>query len=486
MAQKVFRSDYLKLALILGLAYYIAFIPHRNYPYIIHIDEWMHLAYSRTMMNAGNLTFTDPFSSGASVPYSPHLEAGFHLFWGVFQSISGISWMSLFRFFPGIIFMIIILCAYVLGKRGGYGWEAAFFTCLIPTTLGILGPGFLVPVALGLIFVLLALLLVLHVKTFSAYLTLFIFICFLLATHAPEAVGIVLILTPYFLLNIRRNWHETAGMVCSLLLPFFIVFPWITSMLWPTFLSLFEKQTLPTYISWPQVIESYGILPTIICAIGIFFLIQRIEKKGYALVFGFAALLIMLMVYMQLHYGVPIMYDRGLMYSMLLISILAGYGLWTIRNLDFKNLPILQRKNQSKMFSFITHNAGNILAIVLIVITMAVALPARHHELYYHIIDSTDYEAFIWINDNIDDSYNKAILDPWKATAFSALTGKTVYSRIHSYPVESDLTAYEFLDNKCTDTTFLKENDITLVYTTGECNNPALVEVRENIYLLKK
>jgi len=481
----IVRSDYFKLTLILVLAGYIAFIPHSNYLYPIHIDEWVHLAFSRAMMDAGSLTFANPFSSGAAVPFSPGLEAGFHLFWGVFQQISGLSWITVYRFFPGIIFMITVLCAYILGKRGGYGWEAAFFTCLIPTTIGILGPAFLVPVALGLVFILLALFLALHVHTGAAYLALFIFICFLLAMHAPEAVGIVLILIPYFLLNIKRNWHETAGLAFSLLLPFFVIFPWISSMLWPTFKSLFVKQTLPNYIDWPQVIGSYGIIPAVCCAVGIYLLLHKIERKGYALVFGFASLLIMLMVYMQLHYGVGIMYDRGLMYTMLLMSIIAGYGLWELRRLEITKLPLVKKAESGKILNFITRYAGNILAIIMIVITLTIAIPERRQEPYYHMIDATDYEAFNWINDNVSQQYNTAVLDPWKATAFTALTGKGVYSRIHSYPVDSDREAYQFLNDGCTDTEFLRENGISLVYTTGKCENPDLKKIAKNVYLLK-
>ncbi len=44
------KSDYLKLVPILALAFYIAFIPHLNYPYPVHIDEWVHLAWSKAML----------------------------------------------------------------------------------------------------------------------------------------------------------------------------------------------------------------------------------------------------------------------------------------------------------------------------------------------------------------------------------------------------------------------------------------------------
>ena len=46
---------------IMALAFYIAFIPHQGYPYPIHVDEWVHLAFSKAMVQAGSTTFVDPF-----------------------------------------------------------------------------------------------------------------------------------------------------------------------------------------------------------------------------------------------------------------------------------------------------------------------------------------------------------------------------------------------------------------------------------------
>jgi len=55
--RKIARSDYVKLVPVLGLAFYTAFIPHLNYPYPIHIDDWVHLALSRAIQSAGRVTF---------------------------------------------------------------------------------------------------------------------------------------------------------------------------------------------------------------------------------------------------------------------------------------------------------------------------------------------------------------------------------------------------------------------------------------------
>ena len=110
------------------------------------------------------------------------------------------------------------------------------------------------------------------------------------------------------------------------------------------------------------------------------------------------------------------------------------------------------------------------------------------------MIDEVDYEAFVWIKDNVDADYQKAILDPWKATAFTALTEKYIYTRIHTVSGIKDKEAYNFISNGSTDTSLLRKNEISIIYTrlgSGSqaaefaSDNPDLVEVRKNIYLLK-
>ena len=208
---RVAKSDYLKLLPILGLAFYIAFIPHQNYHYPVHIDDWVHLAYSEAMLQAQDTTFIDPFTGQSTIGLYTRLYAGFHLFWGVFQRISDISWLTIFRYFPGIIFILVVLSVYVMARREGFGWEAALFTCLMPTTVGILGPAFMVPLAMGLIFIPLSLFLVFSFRTGWSYLVLFIFTCFLISIHATTAVGLVIILIPYILLNLKDSFKHSLG-----------------------------------------------------------------------------------------------------------------------------------------------------------------------------------------------------------------------------------------------------------------------------------
>ena len=111
--QRIDKSAYLILP-IMALAFYIAFIPHQNYLYPLHIDEWLHIAYSESILASGSTTYLEPLYGESSLGISSSLEAGFHVFWGVFQRLSGISWNDIFRYFPGIILSITALSTYVL------------------------------------------------------------------------------------------------------------------------------------------------------------------------------------------------------------------------------------------------------------------------------------------------------------------------------------------------------------------------------------
>jgi hypothetical protein len=172
---------------------------------------------------------------------------------------------------------------------------------------------------------------------------------------------------------------------------------------------------------------------------------------------------------------VDLVYLRGILYMLLILGMVAGAGLMAIKNLKLPErlgLPDYLRK------------VGYVLALVLVVVILVIAIPARQNAKYYHIIDDEDYETFVWIKKNVDDSYSKALLDPWKATPFAAITGRYVYTRIHMGPDEITAGASKFLTEGCRDTGFLKENGVSLIYTRQEVDNPDLVPVHEWVYLL--
>ncbi len=478
------RFDYLMLIPIIGLAFYMAFIPHQNYSYPVHIDDWRSLAYFKATIQAASPTITDPFSGESGMNFIYLAEIGFTVFWAVFHQISGIEWLTIFRYFPSIVFIITVLSVYVLARREGFGWEAAFFACLIITTVGILGPAFLLPVAMGLLFIPLSIFLAFYFRNIWSYLVLFVFTSFLVSIHAVTAVGLIIILAPFIVLNIKGDFKHCLGLTLALGLPFVAVgliipFSWVDKLV-PIVKGLFTPKDIPITIVLPRIIQTYGSIPILLSLLGTLLLAIKGGKKNYGLILGLLALLLMLVSYYTFHYGEAIMYGRGILYMLLMLGVAAGFGLMWLRKLRLPDKLAAKLKPD-----FLGKNVGNILCLVLIGLTLATCIPLRYDISYYHMIDDEDYQAFVWIRDNVSEDHDRAILDPWKATAFTAITMKKVYTRIHMAPTDKDNEAYEFLRQGCTDTSFLKENEISVIYTRGECHNPDLVEVTKHVYLLE-
>jgi hypothetical protein len=478
------KSGYFKLTLILGLAFYLGFLPHFGYAYPVHLDEWIHLSCSNEIIKESTAVgLSDPFSGGSPV-FQQLVEVGFHVFWAIFHQISGIGWLTIFKYFPTVIFMITVLAVYIFTRKQGFGWEAALLTCFIPTTVGVLGPGFLVPVALGLCFIALSIFVTFNFHQWWSYLVLLIFSFFLLSIHAATSIALIFFIVPYTILNIRSDPKHSLGVALSLVTPFLVSllgFPGIRNiLLLPTIKTLLEPHPTGAFIDLPRLISTLGYPVTVLCLLGAAFLMIKTDKNNHSFVWGLVALLALFAIFHNFSYGIWMMYGRSYQYIWFMMSIIAGAGLMGIRHFHPPD-----RLGRRPTAGFIRDHTGTILFLVVIILVFFTSVSARQNIRYYNMIEERDYQAFVWIKENVDSDYQKAILDPWKGSAFTAISGKYVYTWIGDRVKDSDLAAYKFLDAGCRDTNFLKENGISIVYTTQECDNQDLVEVAKNVYLLR-
>lgn len=478
----VIAADRFKLFLILLLAYGLTFIPHLNYPYPLHVDEWMHLAYSRGIQEAGSTAVTavpvyefPDFSSGAITLKPGDVEPAFHVFWAEFQMVTGLSWLAVFRYFPGLIFLMTVLAIYAIARREGYGLEAAFLASLLPTNVTMLGPSLLVPVALGMMYLPLCLYLVLYQKTKTSYLLMAVIFSFLVLMHLPTAVILIIILVPFLAFAAARDWKHSATVLASAVVPL-LAFSFPVVKVAPEFAGSFLHFTyLPAYLPYlPGPLSLWGYLPIIFFAAGVFLLSKKGGTQNYALILAGVLLLLHNISFSYWHRGVQIIYHRSPHFLMLLMSLLGGYALWRSRQLSWHS--------RFKVFS--RHGLRYALVAIVIGLTLAEAVTYHTRAQFYHMIDEQDYASFVWIEQNLPGSYHKAILDPWKATAFIALARREVYTKIQHAPQEADSRAYDFLHDGCRDTGFLKENGISIVYSRESIDNDSLILLKDNIYVL--
>lgn len=444
------KTNYVLLVLVILFAVILNLIPHLNYQYPLHVDEWVHWQY------ASHLSLESPLYSGQI--YQNNLEAGFHYFLATLNSV-GIPYEFMFQFFASLILILTCLGIFILTRKMWNQTAALFsilFIALLQSSVAILGPVFLVPMALGLFFILVGLYL-LEIKS-NLW---FIVLTFLLIMHPPTALAFFILINIKFLLNRKQYWRNiTLQLLAGILaLPLYLeifIQKGTDTLNSLTFSSIIPALFIPRYIGW---------LLIVLILIGIY---SSIKNKKYDLsVFSIILLMFILIAYrFQFEFFIP--YGRALMYLYLILAILFGIGCEIIITLS-KNKKI-----------------RTLFAIILVVLVLITVLPAKieSNNYIYHIVDSNEVSAFKWIGENTTQN-SIAILDPWKANAFTPLAEMRVYSRIMQGPNNisemKNTEVYAFFQGNCTNMAFLEQNNLSVIY--GSCNNSQLNEVYPNVYI---
>ena len=106
---------------ILLFSFWAGMSPHSDYPYPLHVDEWFAIGYAQSTLDAGGLQYPNPYQQWE---ISFHPEMGFHLLLGFLKTTTGLSWMGLYRFAPGLMLALLAFLTYSFGRQAGFGWAA--------------------------------------------------------------------------------------------------------------------------------------------------------------------------------------------------------------------------------------------------------------------------------------------------------------------------------------------------------------------------
>lgn len=483
MTQKRKIIELVILSAILCFAFYMAYIPHLDYPYPIHIDEWYHYGMSQSLLEEGGLSFVEPFFGERTI--EDHPEVGYHLFLSQIKLFTGLSWLDIFRFLPSFIFAFTAFMAYIFGRRSNFGLEAAFFVALIPTTLRILGPSFLVPVALGisLLPLILFLLHYLNIGVAKAFL-LFLLLSFTFLMHPPTGVAVSLVMGIYaVMLALGRRkergwWHSPALILATMSLPWLTIVLRYSPQIAESMRTVGEARSyfLPLVYG---AFEKFGYLPLALFVLGILLLTLRWKARNWSLVLSSAAFLGILFLFVRVHVGVPIMYDRGWMYFFLMAGIIAAFATREVYQRCREYLsPHIRKAPALALF----------LVLVLMVASAFQGIQNRLEEPYYHIIGKGVYFDLLWIRENLDDSYQRAVVAPHLAIAFTPLSGKFIYASSAATQIipEKVLEVEEFFSEGGINTEWLREKQIDIIYSQKPIENPDLEKVAEHIYIMRR
>ncbi|MBU5689250.1 MAG: hypothetical protein KQA41_03435 [Candidatus Aenigmarchaeota archaeon] len=419
------------LSITLILAFSLTLYPHFQYPYPFHVDEWFHIAEAKMILKSSPINWFD------NKPFKLSMEPAWHFLLASFQAfnLEATHWV----FLPALLHIISILSVYacttkLLGKKQAL--IASMLTALLPTNPTMGGPAYLIPVNLSLIFIPIAIRAVKEDKLPIVFSSLL----FLLLAHPPSAMVLLIYLFFNFLTTKNKQLIPIVFLAILLSLPNYYV----------ELKKGIEALKFDFWITLRQLPYIYGYIQTAFFIAG-FYLILKTKHKDLAFTSMFLIFLIVLHARLGQTFLVP--YIRIYIPLMLFMNIIASYSI--------TKLP-------------------KSIMIASLIIILALSVNSILKQQHYRIIDSTDYKNFLWIRNNLQ---GKAILDPWKARAFVFIAERPVYVVMPFGPVESELQkvreANAFLDTNCTNTNFLKENRISIIYSLKNCT---LEKVNDNTY----
>jgi hypothetical protein len=335
------------------------------------------------------------------------------------------------------------------------------------------GPIFLIPVNLSLIFIPMAMVFTFQlskIKQRYQYLFLYIIITFILYAHPPTAMVLLFFLGFFLLLIFIMNDKDQKKHGLFILI--ITIFSCISAL--PNYIIEIQTSGISSisfnfWVFLNEIPYIIGFLQTLFFVLGFYYLTKFKSKKIWSILLTTIFLLINIVLFANLGINYFLPYQRTYVPLFLFMILIAAYG--------YTRIPKFNPEYK------------HVLTIVLLCLLVGTIVEGiSRTSAYYEIIDETDYENFLWIK-NFSSKEDIVLCDPWKARAFAPIAERTVYAVVPFGPTEKyiNLTqnANEFLENNCRNTTFLLDNNISIIYTRGyQCHNPDLKQVKDDIYVI--
>ncbi len=497
--------------LILAFAFWAGMAAHFSYRYPLHVDEWIAVGYAQSMMEEGSLQHPNPFTGSGVVSFNP--EMGLHMLLGALKSVTGVSWLGLYRVAPELLMALLAFLTYAVGRRDGYGWAAALLVPLIPTSVRTLGPTLLVPVSVAVLFIPVTLLVLhrLEARNMGPSLWLLLLIIGGTIFVHPTTEGAVTGLAVLYLLALlletiaARRYRTAAGLVVAvavrMLIPALILGIWLPSL---------GKSVAQEAVAGSAPIalaklgfnhgffEAFGIVPVALFVAGAFLFAtySRYGLRSYILPV-FTGLLLFFLLYLHPRYflGPSALYDRGWVYLGFLMSLLAGYAVATY----FRCIPGISERLGSlaslrypRLLRFSLMGLG----VVVVAVTITGSMTSRErvdYAQYYHLIGDQIEADFVWLGQHAAQDQQVALMEPSLAWAYPVVAehGKRSASAA-SAPFRSSWTdeVGRLLATGKVDRRWLRLQGASVVYTRmpgsqalRKLDSADVILVRPGVYL---
>lgn len=452
-----------------------------DYPYTVHVDENMHWSRMASIERAESLRAEGIYDT---VPESGETlqlrglvhERGFFVALVHLHQLTGVEWISIFRFLPALWAGVTAFIVWAALRPWGGAPVAAALVGLVPTSARFLGPGFLVPIGFGLAWVAAAFVLLPHVRRVRGVsgllvvLTIWAFFIHLIAGFA-----ILLLLLVSIPLQ-GRNFRSFALLTLTAALPLVVLMDVFAEGV------RFEIDRISTFAVDLTVFDQLGLPFLAAWAFGCGVVLTRRPDARLAVLLRAATLASIL----ALGFIVIALVTRGQQYAL--------YDRWHQPFALFATLPAaagLVSIGERALRAFATAwprtpaPRGSFAAIVLLAfVASASAGVAGHlHEPYYHVIDDKDWARFTWAAENVNETYDRFLADPWKAPVFHALTGKTPHTWLA--PGSAPRRGEDWPAAPTQPATWFVERDIPLVFA-DRVSAPEFRQASPGVWVLER
>lgn len=522
---KMFHVKVILFGILIIFTVFIANLPHRDYLYPVHIDEWVHYNHSQEMQYVGLTLYSHPLYGDGNNKFmekvntdgivTKHREVGFHIFLSQFQLISGIEWITIFRLGPTAFSLIFVLACFYLGGIKRWGFEAAFLAALLPTTNGLLGLGFLVPVAWGM-FMVPILLKICHDFEFSyrSIPFLWMLMFYVMITHPASTFYLTFILGIHsiiFVLNGPGFWSNRVIRIIALgSLP---GIGWLGFLKWTGNMENFTDFRVINAIFFADTAEVhdpiyqeifllYGIFPTLLFLCSVLIMTMSRDWKLNALVFSAIGMFLLMFLHIEgIFLSHQVLARRGWHFLMIIMVFGGAYFLFALRNYQISNSMKASLRpgaiNGVKYFIRFS-------ALILIVLVLFRGVEQRMDESFYRMLTDKYYEDALWIRNHVGNDYDgcrvsrwseglclplrdgRILVDPVYSLAISTMSGKYTYSNssdvwFDSY--ERIMTSKEMIREGYRNVIWFDQNKVNIIYRPSSWSHPYFHKPRQDIFV---
>lgn len=453
-----------------------------DYEHTIHVDENVHWGKMQDAQRQETLR-----GEGATALDLRGLvhERGFHVALAYLQTMTGLPWHELFRFLPALWAAVTALVLWAALRPSLAAWPAAAFAALVPTSARFLGPGFLVPIGLGLAWIAAVLLLTPHVakRPRAAPLLLVVLLWGFFVHLMVGIAGLLLVLcTLPFVKGTRKGMAVLAG---TALLPIVALSQVFADDVGREASIL---QTLPLDFA---VYDQLGVPFLLLWGLGAALVAARPPLAGgvavRAATLASIAVFVIMLVNILGNLGLYALYDRWHQVFALLACVPAGHGLAVLAE---EALALLRRWSPARSALRPTPAALPSAALAVLLLAGVVASAdegLRYHigQPYYHVLDDDDWAAYVWVAGNVGPDYEVFLAHPWKAPILAALTGMEPYTYLSpgSPPFRGEV--YDAYVAGQLGSVGLVQRDISLVVVFGDLGpGPEFVRIHPRVWAL--